>query len=202
MIEFCLCACVEFFRDWDRFRRLYRNVTYEGMSSFLQQEGSVIPSTGPQSLIYKIYIRFSLTDSSFPLASLINSVSGHDVKNVAVTAVPVNTPSKTEAKKARKLLNKNNKAAAAVAALLKATIPPAPAVVTKPVAAQPVPPGIAPNTNGKQGVCAWFSTTDGCINGAACSREHVVPVKGTIEWQAAETFMKRRKLTPSVAFSQ
>ena len=195
MIAFCLCACVEFFRDWDRFRRLCRNVTYDGMSSFLQQEGSVIPSTGPQSLIYKIYIRFSLTDSSFPLASLINGVSGQDVKNAAVTATPVNTPSKTEANKARKLLNKNNKAAAA---LLKATIP----VVTKPVAAQPVPPGIVLNTSGKQGVCAWFSSTDGCLNGAACTREHVVPVKGTIEWQAAETFMKRRKLTPTVAFSQ
>ena len=27
MIEFCLCACVEFLREWDRFRRLCREVT-------------------------------------------------------------------------------------------------------------------------------------------------------------------------------
>ena len=198
MIEFCLCACVEFFREWDRFRRLCREVTYEEMSNFLQREGSIIPSIGPQSLIYKIYIRYSLTDSSFPLASLINGVSGQDVKHVAAaaTVVPVNTPSKTEANKARKLLNKNNKAAAA---LLKATTP----VVPKPVAALTTPPGAVSKVNGKNGLCARFFTTDGCRFGATCIREHgVVPLKGTVEWQATEAFMKLHKLTPTVAFSQ
>jgi hypothetical protein len=195
MIDFCLCACVEFFREWDRFRRHCREVTYEGMSVFLQREGSIIPSLGPQSLISNLYVRFSLTDSSFPLANLISSVSGQDGKVAAISAVPVTVPTDPSARtlrnKAKKLENRNKKAAAA---LLAAASPIVNKLVGAPRAGVP---------KAKYGVCARFFSTAGCVYGASCNREHgVVPIKGSADWLSTEEFLKRNHLVPTAAFTQ
>ena len=195
MIQFCLCACVEFLRDWDRFRRLCREVTYEGMATFLQREGPAIPSLGPQSMISNLYVRFSLNDSSFPLASLISSVSDKAAKAVATIAGPGPvTPNPRKA--AKRLQNKNNKAARA---LLNATIP----VVSNPAVTQAVTASSAVVPTTKSDVCSWFFSTDGCQFGVNCRRLHgAAPVKGSPDWIKAEAFMKKQKLTPTVEFSQ
>ena len=198
MLKFGLCVIVEFFREWDKFRRECRNVCYVGVAQLLRQRGAAIPDTASQSFIGRLYTRFSLDDLAFPLSGLINNVSG----NVPVISSPVadkaakdllasKAAKKAADKLARDLKNKNAKAAKALVAVV---LPP-----TK------VVPGAAGTAAGVKlhKVCASFHSTAGCVYAGSCNRVHGnPPVKNSADWLAAEAFMKLKSLTPTVAFSQ
>ena len=167
MLEFAVCACVEFFREWEKFRRDCRSVTYTGVVKLLQQVGSAIPDTGPQSMVVSLYTRFSLVDSAFPLSGLISNVSGN-VPAIASPTSLVPVVVLTAAQTAKKVANKaardaKKKNAKAAKALVAAVLPQNQAV---------------PNTTGVvtaakiNKVCAQFHSTAGCVFAGSCHRIH------------------------------